>query len=305
VQNPTGVNFTIPGIHTITLAADYEGCLDTAIHDIIVYGHPTASIDVDSTGCVNFDAQFNATIDTAFNNLQYYWTFGDGNTSTEEDPENIYFVPNTYSVTFQLISLTGCMDTININKPNWITVYPVPTAGFTVEPTEQSIFFPNFYITDQSSNGVVDCWMDYDDGNFINSCTNGWYTYSDTGHYNLTQYVYNIFNCPDTMIIPIVVKPEFVFNIPNTFTANWDGLNEGFRGKGIGIKEYDFRIYDRWGRTIFKTNNQLEEWEGSLNNQGAMLPEDVYVYSVDIVDVFDEKHHYRGKVLMLRSLFPK
>lgn len=304
-QNTLGVNFTNDGIYSVMLAADYDGCVDTAIHDIIVYGHPTVAIDVDTTGCVNYDAHFTAVVDTAYNNLIYNWTFGDGNTSHVEDPVNIYYSAGTYSVTFQLISTTGCMDTININHPNWITVYPVPTAGFTVEPIEQSIFFPNFYFTNTSSNGVVDCWMDYDDGNFVNNCTDGWYTYLDTGHYNVTQYVYNIFGCPDTMIIPIIVKPEFVFNIPNTFTPNWDGINEGFRGKGIGIKEYDFRIYDRWGRTLFKTTDQLEEWNGCLNNHGILLPEDIYVYSVDIVDVFDEKHHYAGKVFLMRSLFPK
>lgn len=304
-QNTMGVNFTNDGIYSIMLAADYDGCVDTAIHDILVYGHPTVTIDVDTIGCVNYDAHFEATVDYAYNDILFNWTFGEGGTSTQEDPIYIYFNPGNYSVTFQLIALTGCQDTININKPNWIDVYPVPTAGFKVEPTEQSIFFPNFYVTDLSTDGVVDCWMDYDDGNFINDCTNGWYTYQDTGHYNLTQYVYNIYNCPDTMIIPIVVNPEFVFNIPNTFTPNWDGLNEGFRGKGIGIIKYDFRIYDRWGRTIFKTTDQLEEWTGCLNNQGPTLPEDIYVYSVDIVDVFEEKHRYVGKVLMIRSLFTK
>jgi gliding motility-associated-like protein len=304
-QNTLGVNFTNDGIYTVTLAADYDGCLDTAIHDIIVYGHPTVTIDVDTTGCVNYDAHFTATVDTAYNDLLYNWTFGDGNTSNLEDPVNIYYTANTFSVTFQLVSLTGCKDTIIINKPNWITVYPVPTAGFTVEPTEQSIFFPHFYITQNPSPDVVDCWMDYDDGNLINACNNGWYTYLDTGHYNVTQYVYNNFGCPDTAIVPIVVRPEFVFNIPNTFTPNFDDLNEGFRGKGIGIKEYDFRIYDRWGRTLFKTNDQLEEWNGCLNNHGIILPEDIYVYSVDIVDVFNEKHHYAGKVLLIKSVFPK
>src|SRR6202008_4884874 len=77
-QNSNNINFTTPGIYPITLAADYDGCLDTAVHDIIVYGHPTVTIDVDTTGCVNYDAHFTATVDTAFNNLVYFWTFGDG-----------------------------------------------------------------------------------------------------------------------------------------------------------------------------------------------------------------------------------
>lgn len=303
-QNNPGVTFINPGFHTVTLAADYDGCVDTAIHEVLVYGHPTVTIDVDTTGCVNYDAHFTADVDSAFNNLVYNWTFGDGGTSNEEDPIHIYFNPGNYSVTYQLISLTGCQDTININRPNWIDVFPVPTAGFTVEPTEQSIFWPHFYFTDESTDGVIDCWMYYDNGDIQNNCADGWYVYTDTGHYDVMQIVYNSYMCPDTMIIPIVVKPEFVFNIPNTFTVNADNLNDGYRGKGIGIKEYDLRIYDRWGRCIFHSSDIYEEWDGSVNNKGATCPEDVYVYAVDIVDVFDEKHKFRGKVLLLRSRWP-
>jgi len=301
-QSQLNVTYSQYGIYPVTLAADYEGCLDTAIHEVKVYGHPQVSIDVDSIGCVPFTAQFNTTVDAQLNTLVYDWNLGNGIFSSLQNPQTVYWNVDTYSVNLTVISLTGCKDTIVFNKPDWIEVYPVPNADFTVEPLEQSIFYPVFYITDHSTNDVVDCWMDYDDGNFVNDCSNGYYTYADTGYYDVTQYVYNTFMCPDTMIVRIRVKPEFVFNIPNTFTPNWDAHNEGFRGKGIGIKEYDFRVYDRWGRTLFQTNDQLAEWNGCLNNQGIILPEDIYVYSVDIVDVFDEKHHFAGKVFLFKSV---
>lgn len=302
---PTNIVFDQTGFQTITLTAGYLACQDTAIHDVLVYGRPfLANIDVDTIGCVIYDAHFDAVFDTAYNNIEYLWTFGDGGTSTIQDPIHNYVNPGVYSVTFLAISTTGCKDTIFISKPNWITVNPSPIAGFTAQPLSQSIFSPNFYFIEDYSPDVVDCWIYYDNGDSSQNCT-GPYTYQDTGHYNVTQIVYNSFGCPDTMIIPIVVTPEFVFNVPNTFTINGDGINEGFRGYGIGIKEYEFSIYDRWGRYIFRSNDLYEEWNGLFFNTGAEVPEGIYAYGAHIKDVFGVKHFFAGKVFLSRSDFSK
>jgi gliding motility-associated-like protein len=115
------------------------------------------------------------------------------------------------------------------------------------------------------------------------------------------QIVINEFGCPDTATRLVIVRPEFTFFIPNTFTINQDGLNETFRGYGIGIERLEFRIYDRWGKVIFYTEDPLEAWNGRHMNTGANVPEDIYVYAFDVWDVFGLLHRYRGKVLLIRD----
>lgn len=296
--NPTGISYNAPGIYEVVLAAEDQGCTDTARHSVTVYGHITADWDSDREGCVPHLAQFTTTIDSAYNHVVFAWNFGNGQTSSAVNPSTIYANTGTYSVDMMVYSTTGCRDTIIINRPNWITIYPVPQAGFSVEPTVQTIFTPNFWFFDESSLNVS-CMLYFDNGDSSDDCTT-FYSYADTGHYNVMQIVYNSFGCPDTAIVPIVVTPEFTFYIPNTFTPNGDGLNEGFRGRGIGIMEYQFRIYDRWGGVIFFTEDQMAEWNGRYNNTGDKVPPDIYVYAVDLTDVFGEKHKYRGKVLLVR-----
>ncbi len=67
--------------------------------------------------------------------------------------------------------------------------------------------------------------------------------------------------------------------LPNSFTPNNDGLNDSFVPVvNEYITNYDFRIYNRWGELIFKTNQISEGWDGRVNNQMAEI--DVYVYKI-------------------------
>lgn len=297
---PGNVNYTAPGIYQVILAAEDQGCTDTAIHEVIVYGHPFVDFSVPQIGCVPYQATFQMTIDSAFNDMVFEWNFGDGQTSNSASPVHIYTNVGVYDVSLVAYATTGCQDTITIVRPNEITVYPVPQAQFSVNPLEQSIFNPEFWFFDESS-GNISCMLYFDNGDSTDECTT-YYEYPDTGHYNVTQIVYNSFGCPDTFVVAIVVKPEFTFYIPNTFTPNGDGDNEGFRGKGIGILDFEFRIYDRWGGVIFYTEDQFESWNGKYQNTGAKVPDGIYVYAFDVTDVFGEVHKYRGKVLLLRPV---
>jgi gliding motility-associated-like protein len=75
--------------------------------------------------------------------------------------------------------------------------------------------------------------------------------------------------------------------LPNTFSPNKDGQNDIFypRGKGIfNIKS--FRIFNRWGELVFeranfKANDASYGWDGTY--KGKELPNDAYVYSIEIM----------------------
>lgn len=113
----------------------------------------------------------------------YVWDFGDGNTSTEQNPTHTYAVPGTYNV---------CL-TITAHNPNCTATFchhvvihhPPPGechAAFAVhqpDPTE-----PTFDFTDQStSDGNIGTWeWDFGDGNTTND-QNPSHTYAAPGVY--------------------------------------------------------------------------------------------------------------------------
>ncbi|HEU4718381.1 MAG TPA: T9SS type B sorting domain-containing protein, partial [Bacteroidia bacterium] len=100
--------------------------------------------------------------------------------------------------------------------------------------------------------------------------------------------VYNQYGCSDTAVIPIEVRPEFRFFIPNTFTPNGDGLNDIFMPAIMGVDNYHFMIFDRWGNLIFETSDTFQGWDGRY--KGNKCQEDVYVWKIDFTNVVDESN---------------
>jgi gliding motility-associated-like protein len=76
----------------------------------------------------------------------------------------------------------------------------------------------------------------------------------------------------DTVLIKTKVCPDYVF-FPNAFTPNGDGLNDIYKPFiGGRIVSYDLMIFNRYGQTVFKTNNPATGWNGITNTGSKPLP---------------------------------
>jgi gliding motility-associated-like protein len=66
--------------------------------------------------------------------------------------------------------------------------------------------------------------------------------------------------------------------MPNAFTPNGDGLNDGFGAVGEGIEAYHLIVYNRWGQIIFESKNLTQKWDGYF--QGKQVPMGEYSYQL-------------------------
>lgn len=94
------------------------------------------------------------------------------------------------------------------------------------------------------------------------------------------------------------VAPEMRVFVPNTFTPNSDGLNDGFGPKGEGIAWIDMQIWDRWGNLIFHTNNPKQMWNGKYHKEDA--PMGAYVYKIIARGPDLGTANFNGTVTLLR-----
>ena len=90
-------------------------------------------------------------------------------------------------------------------------------------------------------------------------------------------------------IIPITISVDEELcatniYVPNTFSPNNDGINDElkpFIKTQLGIIDYKFQVFDRWGGLVFQTTNPSEGWRGgnpnNLLEQGVFLWKLVYV----------------------------
>lgn len=75
-------------------------------------------------------------------------------------------------------------------------------------------------------------------------------------------------------------KTEF-FYIPNSFSPNFDGINDIFMaypGQDFELLSYEFRVFDRWGDAMFATDDIAKGWDGI--NRSYELQSSVFVWFV-------------------------
>jgi len=78
--------------------------------------------------------------------------------------------------------------------------------------------------------------------------------------------------------------------LANVFTpGNIDGLNDTYKVPIYGYQDFDLRIFNRWGEILFHTDDPYMEWNGKVNNSGAILPTATYFYQVQFKDKCDQK----------------
>ncbi len=86
--------------------------------------------------------------------------------------------------------------------------------------------------------------------------------------------------------------------VPNAFTPNNDGLNEELNIRPVFVKDYDLKIYDRWGKLIFSTNNKYETYKDIYNNDPATS--DVFVYLVTYTGWDGSSYTKRGNFTTIK-----
>ena len=242
---------------------------------------------------------------TGYTVSYWNWNFGDSHFSNDGNrPSNTYDSYGDFDIQLILTTADGCKD--SLTKVGFLTVWPKPIANFNISPQPTSELDAWITFTDQSLLEVNQWWWDFgveDSTNDVSTMPSPMYLYGDSGTYETELMVENRFGCRDTIIRPVVIDPEFVFYIPNAFTPNdsRDTLNEVFNGYGTGIQDYEMRIYNRWGESVYKSRNQNVGWAGVDRNTADVAPQGTYVYVFEITDVNKKFHVYRGHVTLIRS----
>jgi len=104
--------------------------------------------------------------------------------------------------------------------------------------------------------------------------------------------------CQGIATLTLFVEPTLCGDfIPDAFSPNGDGLNDTFGPKGACMVSYTMYIFDRWGTRLFSTNTS-QPWNGTIN--GNVAQEDIYIYQINTIDIFQQVHYYVGKVAVIK-----
>lgn len=90
--------------------------------------------------------------------------------------------------------------------------------------------------------------------------------------------------------------------VPTAFTPDGQGPLESETFKVIGkfISSGSFKIFDRWGRTIFEANSLADAWDGTENNGTKPAAPGTYGYAIIATSDTGQTIRKTGSVLLLR-----
>ena len=231
-ENPT-VTYTEAGVFDVTLTVVNETGEDLlSMPDFIT---------VKDIPLADFSSEVNES-EVTFTNFSedadsYLWDFGDGNSSTEENPVHTYATDGDYDVI--LTATNECGDN---TFSGTVTISLVPVASFETaqEPTDCATFVLDFEST--STNNPDSYLWTFEGGDPATSTdANPSVTYSDAGTFDVVLTVSNV-NGSDTMTMEDYVS---VLDDPiSAYTYSEDGLTVTFVDGSLDADAYSWDFGD-------------------------------------------------------------
>jgi gliding motility-associated-like protein len=161
------------GIFNVSLTVTTpNGCSATAVNTGLVtaYPSPTAAFSA-STYLTDFANQpISFTDQSPGSPTGYEWTFGDGNTSTDQDTEHIYDNIGVFAVTLTVTDANGCSGSVtqnveitpiyDITIPTGFTPNPNGSGGGGYDPNDLSndVFYPFIRFVEDFNMRIYNRW---------------------------------------------------------------------------------------------------------------------------------------------------
>ena len=197
--NPSAITYSTAGTFTVSLTVTNSttGCVNTSTNDIVVSNF-TAGMNVAASACVG-TAVLITDLSTVGAN-QWNWDFGNGQTSTSQNPSIVYAAPGTYTISLLAQNTnSGCQDVAT----QTITINPPPTPSFT--PSVSLGCAPlTINFTNNSPGGSSYLW-NFGDGSTGSGFNPGPHIYTDNGTYSVTLSMVDANGCAGTTTLANII----------------------------------------------------------------------------------------------------
>lgn len=239
--------FTSSGNKTIRLTSSIPGCEEITEQTITINSGPTADFFA-PTVCQNEAMQFT---NTSTSGVSYLWDFGDGVTSTNENPSHVYTVAGNYSVQLTTTDALGC----DASQVIEVAVSALPAVDFDFTVACNSLEGVEFIDQTTIENADVIAWSWSVDGSEVSTIQNPILSFPDGGTRNVSLVVTGSNGCTATYNedIEILVAPVPDFTIDMGCQGGATVLNDASISSGNPVVSW---LWDVNGESY--TTNDVE-----------------------------------------------
>lgn len=269
-----------------------DGCIDSITRVFnTIYPQPKALFAVNKNEvCIDTEElTFTDQGQSAFLPARnWFWNFGDGSSSTLNNPLYRFRDSGTFTVRYHFIDGKGC---ISDTASQIVTVHPYPKLDLgadmvVLEGGEKPIIPAYVFGTDLSYKWVPATYLS-----------------SDTARRPITKplddITYELFltgiggcTVSDDIFVKLLKAPI----VPNAFSPNGDGIHDVWLIKYLeSYPGATVDVFNRYGQTVFSSVGYPRPWDGTSN--GKLLPVGTYYY---VIDPKNGRKIITGSVTILR-----
>ncbi|WP_373809391.1 gliding motility-associated C-terminal domain-containing protein [Porphyromonas loveana] len=211
--------------------------------------------------------------------------------STDEMPTSRVEV---YAFVDKADGTTGTDETTESETGNLVSApFAVSLSAYGNEPSAAHFVWRIYRSTEGPENSIL-----------VYNGTSTDFTFREAGTYSiLLQATNRIGTCNDEVLFENLYQvAESSLTVPNAFSPYGSpGVNDIFRVKYSSLVRFDGRIFDRWGKQIFRWTNPDDGWDGKYN--GKQMPTGVYFYVIEAEGADGIKYKKKGDINILRAAY--
>ena len=230
-QNPVHI-YEDTGYFSVQLIAWNNGCPDTIRFVNYIHINPPIANFITSFNCS--DPKIQTFTDQSIGADQWNWDFGDGTTSTLQNPVHTYASTGMYGVTLLVRNFTtGCeyAKTLPVNVV-------VERADFIAADTTICRNTPaDFSAIGNAAINIVSYDWDFGDG-ATGTGANPSHSYANAGTYTVQLIITDVIGCKDTLIKPLYIEVDgptsnFSSSVPGSCLMSAVVFNDHSTGDGV------------------------------------------------------------------------
>ena len=257
----------------------------------------------DTSICQDEDARIEALSRNPLNTFTFYWSLTNGDTVNllTDKTANFLIINESEPTTYHLYAVSNLDQACFVFDSTRVQVSTLDRDLVYASAEKDSFYLgEKVQLTGTPSTGFMQSWspsLFLSDSSIYNPIAHAKkamvYTYTVTDQdipacsFSDSVYIY-----PYEIICG---EPEIF--LPTAFTPNLDGLNDHLFLRGKNVKTVELAIYDRWGKLMFRTNDQSEGWDGKY--KGIAVEPAVFVYYFEATCIDEQRIFRKGNITLI------
>jgi gliding motility-associated-like protein len=299
-QNTSFIDSLIAGNYSVVVT-DANGCENNLTIPVSQPSMINTNFGVSSNFvCIPQEVTFNYSINDP--TLSFEWDFGNGNTSTLQNPTVIFDNAGCFTITLTVSSANGC--SVSSIQDSMICAVVGPTADFYSSTNVIDYYTGELQLFDDSEGSVVGYEWSFGDTSPNTTEENPvhYFPSAIANSYLVSLVVTDTNGCTDSIDQIFELIEDFNIYVPNTITINGDELNEVFLPIFSNVDligDYQLQIFNRWGQLVWSTTEPAEGWDGRYKGNKS-VQQGTYTWKLKYTNNLMITRTLAGHVTILR-----